>query len=92
LSLLSGETIVPFAGYPVRAAFAYKRKAGRREMMRVRLQPAADGMLEAVRHTNDGSAVLTSLCATDGILEIAETKGEVMPGEMLAFRPYSLVW
>src|ERR1700754_605156 len=44
---LSGATAAPLQPMPVRAAFTYKKKIGRREYVRVNLRRAADGTLEA---------------------------------------------
>ena len=40
--------------------------------MRVSLQRAADGEIEAVKHPQDGAGVITSLTETDGLLEFAD--------------------
>ena len=57
---------------PVRAAFAYQKKKGRREYVRVALRRAADGEIEAVKHPQDGAGIITSLTETDGLLELPE--------------------
>jgi len=46
---LSGAAPAPLLPMPVRAAFPYKKKSGRREYVRVTLRRAADGALEALK-------------------------------------------
>src|SRR5690606_10638767 len=42
---LAGANAEPLLALPVRAAFDYKKKVGRREYVRVALKPAADGVV-----------------------------------------------
>ena len=53
---------------PVRAAFSYKKKIGRREYVRVNLRRAEDGALEAVKFPREGAGLLSSLVDTDGLV------------------------
>src|SRR5207249_3876356 len=57
---LAGAEVAPLVALPVRAAFAYKKKAGRREYVRVKLARAADGAVEAIKHAQDGAGIITS--------------------------------
>ena len=86
---LSGADPTPLAALPVRAAFKYKKKKGRREYVRVGLRRAADGVIEAVKHPQEGAGVLTSLTETDGLVELAEDRLEVEPGSTVGFLPYA---
>ena len=52
---LAGAEAVPLLPLPVRAAFAYRKKAGRREYVRVKLTRGADGAVEAVKHAQEGA-------------------------------------
>lgn len=70
---------------PVRAAFAYRKKPGRREYVRVSLARAADGSLSAAKYPRDGAGVITSLTATDGLAELVEDSTGVEPGDILPF-------
>jgi molybdopterin molybdotransferase len=74
---------------PVRAAFAYSKKKGRREYVRVALRRAADGELEAVKHPQDGAGILTSLTETDGLLEFVEDVTAIEPGARVGFLSYA---
>src|ERR1700688_2288255 len=61
---LAGAEVVPLIPLPVRAAFSYRKKTGRREYVRVKLVRTADGAIEAVKHAQDGAGVITSLTET----------------------------
>ncbi|KAA2237167.1 molybdopterin molybdotransferase MoeA [Salinarimonas soli] len=86
---LSGEAWEPAAPFPVRSDFAYKKKEGRREYVRVRLMRAADGALVASKHPREGAGVITSMTETDGLAELPEGITRVAPGDTLAFLPYA---
>jgi molybdopterin molybdotransferase len=86
---LAGALPEPLIALPVRAAFSYKKRKGRREYVRVALRPAADGAIEAVKHAQDGAGVITSLTATDGLAELTEDVTEVEPGATIGFLSYA---
>jgi molybdopterin molybdotransferase len=86
---LSGASAAPVAALPVRAAFKYRKKKGRREYVRVGLRRAADGAIEAVKHPQEGAGVLTSLTETDGLAELPEDRVEVEPGSTVGFLSYA---
>jgi molybdopterin molybdotransferase len=73
---------------PVRAAFTYKKKAARREYVRVKLQKNADGVLEAVKFPREGAGMLSSLVETDGLVELGEDVTHVEPGQTVGFLSY----
>lgn len=89
LMRLAGADVVPVTALPVRAAFSYRKKKGRREYVRVGLRRAADGAIEAVKHPQDGAGVLTSLTETDGLAELVEERVEVEPGSTVGFLSYA---
>lgn len=91
LMRLSGAALQPLIAVPVRAAFAYRKKKGRREYVRVSLRKAADGELEAVKFPQDGAGVLTSLTATDGLLEFPEDVTEIEAGARVGFLSYAVL-
>ena len=70
---------------PVRAGFAYVKKARRREYVRVSLMPDANGMLVAQKYTRDGAGVITSMTATDGLVELADDMMTLQPGDLVPF-------
>jgi molybdopterin molybdotransferase len=86
---LSGATPAPLVAMPVRAAFTYRKKGGRREYVRAALRKAADGALEAVKFPREGAGLLSSLVDTDGLVELAESVTTVEPGETVGFLGYA---
>ena len=92
IAALAGTRFQPPAALQVPAAFAYRKKAGLREYVRARLLPGPDGVPMAHKHGVDGSAILTSLTETDGLVELAEGATQVSPGNIVAFLPYRLLF
>src|SRR5581483_2534088 len=86
---LSGARAQQLTPLPVRAAFAYRKKAGRREYVRVSLRKAADGEIEAVKYPQDGAGILTSLTETDGVLEFPDDVTAIEPGARVGFLSYA---
>jgi molybdopterin molybdotransferase len=86
---LAGALPEPLVPLPVRAAFAYKKKTGRREYVRVALRRAADGGIEAIKYAQDGAGVITSLTETDGLAELSEDATTVEPGSTVGFLSYA---
>ena len=86
---LAGAEPQPLVPLPVRAAFDYRKKEGRREYVRVALRTAADGVVEAVKHAQEGAGVITSLTETDGLVELPESTTKIEPGAIVAFVPYA---
>jgi len=73
----------------VRAGFAYKKKAGRREYVRVKLIRSADGAIEAIKHPQEGAGVITSLTETDGLIELPEDATTIAAGATVGFLSYA---
>jgi molybdopterin molybdotransferase len=86
---LSGATPAPPVPMPVRAAFTYKKKTGRREYVRASLRQRADGTLEAVKFPREGAGLLSSLVETDGLVELGDAETEVVPGQTVGFLGYA---
>jgi molybdopterin molybdotransferase len=86
---LGGASPQTLIALPVRAAFSYRKKKGRREYVRVALRRAADGMVEAVKHPQEGAGVITSLTETDGLAELAEDTTSMEPGATVGFLSYA---
>ena len=80
------DTLLPL---PVRAAFDYRKRKGRREYVRVALKRGSDGEIEAVKHPQDGAGVITSLTETDGLLEFPEDVTRIEPGARVGFLSYA---
>ena len=86
---LSGAKPEPLVPIPVRAAFTYKKKSGRREYVRVTLRKAPDGQLEAIKFPREGAGLLSSLVETDGLAELGEAITMVEPGDAVGFLGYA---
>ena len=86
---LSGAAQEPLVPMPVRAAFTYKKKIGRREYVRVSLRKTSDGVLEAIKFPREGAGLLSSLVDTDGLVELGEVVAQVEPGQMVGFLGYA---
>ena len=86
---LAGAELTPLIALPVRSTFAHRKKKGRREYVRVALRRGGDGVIEAVRHPQEGAGVLTSLTETDGLVELLEATTEIVPGASVGFLSYA---
>ncbi|MGY8679087.1 gephyrin-like molybdotransferase Glp [Bradyrhizobium sp. UFLA05-153] len=86
---LAGGLPEPLLPIPVRAAFTYKKKEGRREYVRVSLRKAEDGTLEAIKFPREGAGLLSSLVETDGLVELGEVITRVEPGQSIGFLSYA---
>jgi molybdopterin molybdotransferase len=86
---LSGTPLQMPPSVQVRSAFAYRKKAGRREYVRVSLRKGDDGAFEAVKFPREGAGLLSSLVETDGLVELSEQTSGVEPGQSVAFLAYS---
>ncbi len=89
LLALAGGRPEPLTPIPVRAAFSYKKKAGRREYVRVSLRKSRDGTLEAIKFPREGAGLLSSLVETDGLVELGEAITQVEPGQGVGFLSYA---
>lgn len=92
LAHLAGATPQPLMPLRVRSTFASKKRAGRREFVRVNVSRAADGVLEARRFPKEGAALLTSLTTSDGLAELADDAAGVAVGDMISFYPHDAFW
>jgi molybdopterin molybdotransferase len=86
---LAGALPEPLTALPVRLAFAYRKKTGRREYVRVALRRGSDGTIEAVKHPQEGAGVITSLTETDGLAELSEDITTLEPGATVGFLSYA---
>ena len=88
LDRLAGAVHVPPPRFLVRSSFAYRKKAGRREYVRVQL--AADGT--ASRYQQEGAGILTSLTGSDALMELAEEITTLAPGDPAPCIPLGLLY
>jgi molybdopterin molybdotransferase len=86
---LAGAEATPLIALPVRSTFAHRKKKGRREYVRVALRRGGDGVIEAVKHAQEGAGVITSLTQTDGLVELLEATTEIEPGASVGFLSYA---
>ena len=86
---LAGALAEPLVPMPARAAFAYKKRKGRREYVRVALRRAADGAIEAVKH-RAGRRRRAHLADRDRRLGGADRRrDDVEPGATVGFLSYA---
>ena len=66
------------------AAFAKRRKAGRREFLRARIAP--DGRIETF--ANEGSGLIRGLVWADGLVDLPDGGPDVAEGDPVAYLPF----
>ena len=69
----------------VPAAFAKRKKRGRREYLRARL--TADGAAAVFR--SEGSGLISGLAWADGLVELPDAAIDVTPGTPVRYIPYT---
>ncbi|MEN6586075.1 MAG: gephyrin-like molybdotransferase Glp [Sulfuricella sp.] len=74
--------------YLLPAAFDWSKSGNRREFLRARLEPQADGTLGVAIYPHQGSGVLTSAVWGEGLAEIREGT-TVARGDAVKFTPFS---
>jgi molybdopterin molybdotransferase len=89
IARLAGEAYAAPSPLPVRAGFAYRKKEGRREYVRVRLAAQEDGLPLARKHPREGAGIITSLTETDGLVCLPEEVTRVAEGDRLGFLPFA---
>ena len=90
--LLAGRTDIEPKTFAVRSAFEYRKKPGRLEWLRAHLVRHAGGEPRAVKYASQGSGILTSMVAADGLVELPEHVERVADGDMIDFLPFSEVF
>lgn len=76
--------------FPLPTTFAFAgRKVGRREYWRGILATRPDGTLAVDKFPRDGSGLISGLRAADGLIEIAESTGDIAVGDIVSFIPFS---
>ena len=88
---LAGAAPERLARFPAEAAFHYRKKAGRREYVRVSLEPGP--MLPTARKfAREGAGLLTSLTRSDAFAELGEEVVQVSPGDRVTVLPFGAVF
>jgi len=76
--------------FPVRAGFGYRKRPGRREYLRARLERKGETVV-ALKYPRDGAGILSSIVRSDGLLVVNEAVSELTVGTMVDFLPFSEV-
>ncbi len=88
---LAGAAPPPPRVVPVRTGFGYRKKPGRREYLRARLERDGDSVV-AVKFARDGAGILSSIVHSDGLIVLDETSGDISAGSIVDFLPFSEVF
>lgn len=88
---LAGAADLRARRYQVRAGFERSFKGPRREWLRAWLEPDAAGGWRAVCYPREGSGIINSLVAAEGLVEIPEEMSDISIGDMIDFLPFSEV-
>lgn len=86
---LAGATPRPLPRFAATADFAYRKKAGRREYVRVTLHDGADGLPVATKFPREGAGLLSSLTQSDAFAELPEPVTAIAPGDRLRVLPFA---
>lgn len=90
---LCGATPVALPRFHAEADFPYRKKAGRREYVRVTLRPGvAGGLPVATKYAREGAGLLSSLTQSDAVAELPEEATGVAPGERLVVLPFAALF
>lgn len=84
---LAGAAPEPLLRIPAISGFAYRKKQGRREYVRVTLTGS-----RAEKFPREGAGLLTSLTQSDGFAELAEDVTELAPGDGIWILPFGAVF
>ena len=76
-------------GLPVPAGFALRKRAGRSEYLRARLQPGPNGDVIAHRIVREGSGILSSMVEAQGLVEIGPEIEAIAPGDLVPFLSFA---
>lgn len=83
MGLLAGEGWNTPQGFDVPAAFSKRKKPGRREYLRARMQ---DGRAEVFK--SEGSGRISGLSWAEGLVELPDTALDITPGDTVRFLPF----
>ncbi|BBK33589.1 molybdopterin molybdotransferase [Stella humosa] len=84
-----GAAPEPPRAFPVRLGFDWRKKAGRREYLRARLEDGPDGLPLVRKFPRDGVGILSSMVESDGLVALDEDATELVAGTLVDFLPFS---
>lgn len=87
LDLLAGAKPLRPAPIPVTSGFDYRKKADRREYVRISLAAGEGISMVAQRFPKDGAALISSLIAADALAELPEDVTTIKAGETIHVLP-----
>jgi molybdopterin molybdotransferase len=87
LRLAGARDIAPRSFRAV-SGFGYRKKPGRREYLRARLEPGPDGAWIAQKFPRDGAGILSSMVESDGLVVLDESAANIEPGASVPFLPF----
>ena len=85
---MAGAVARPLVRLNVRAGFSQKKKSGRVEYVRVRLEAGPDGPV-ARRFPREGAGLLSSMVWSDGLAELPLDLERLEEGAWLAYLPFA---
>lgn len=88
---LGGATDIATHLFRVTAGFDHRKKANRREWVRVRLEGDGAGGWIARKFPRDGAGILSSMVEADGLIELPEDLTQLKNGSVVDFLPFSEV-
>lgn len=88
LMRLAGAADRPLPRYAALADFDYRKKAGRREYVRVALRTEG-AVTRAAKFPREGAGLLTSLTESDGFAELPEDVTRIAPGDLVTVLPFA---
>jgi molybdopterin molybdotransferase len=88
---LAGARAEALPRFAAQADFRYRKKAGRREYVRVSLLPG-EALPVARKYPREGAGLLSSLTQSDAFAELGEEVTEVAPGDRVDVLPFRAVF
>ncbi len=89
--LLSGARDLEPQLFKVKAGFDFKKKVGRREWLRASLEQDGNGEIFVLKYPASGSGIISSMVASDGLVELSEECDAVKQGELVSFLSFNEV-
>ena len=89
MRMMGASDVMP-RRFQVTSIFNFRRKSGRREFLRGRLE-TIDGKLAVRSYPTNSSGILSSMSWSDGLIDVPANCEEISPGDVLDFIPYSEV-